>query len=143
MIERRERKPYWRHTKWQMLASLVPFLTVMLVLPLYADAFGVSLFTVGHSLTLLAGVLGGIRANPYLIDAIIGASVVYKAFENIGGFRRLFGVQPNTRVAVLVFGLFHFQLARSLPSEPPLIILPEFRTTRPEITRYKDQQERN
>src|SRR5262245_16256802 len=48
----------------------------------------VSLFTVGHSITLLVGVLGGVRANPYLIDAIIGFSVVYKAFENMDGFRR-------------------------------------------------------
>src|SRR5499426_3192295 len=75
----------------------------------------VSLFTIGHSVTLLAGVLGGIRANPFLIDAIIGFSVVYKAFENMDGFRRVFGVQPNTRVAVLVFGLFHgFGLATKL-----------------------------
>ncbi len=59
--------------------------------------------------------LGGIRANPYLIDAIIGFSVVYKAFENMDGFRRFFGFQPNTRVAVLVFGLFHgFGLATKL-----------------------------
>ena len=57
----------------------------------------VSLFTIGHSVTLLAGVLGGIHANPYLIDAIIGFSVVYKAFENMDGFRRFFGFQPNTR----------------------------------------------
>ena len=55
----------------------------------------VSLFTIGHSITLLAGVLGGIRANPYLIDAIIGFSVVYKAFENMDGFRRFFGFQPE------------------------------------------------
>src|SRR5262245_21793117 len=75
----------------------------------------VSLFTVGHSVTLLLGVLGGIRANPYLVDAIIGFSVVYKAFENMDGFKRFFGVQPNTRVAVLVFGLFHgFGLATKL-----------------------------
>ena len=51
----------------------------------------VSLFTIGHSVTLLAGVLGGIRANPYLIDAIIGFSVVYKAFENMDGFQRFLG----------------------------------------------------
>ena len=75
----------------------------------------VSLFTLGHSLTLLVGVLGGVRANPYLIDAIIGFSVVYKAFENMDGFKRFFGVQPNTRLAVLVFGLFHgFGLATKL-----------------------------
>src|SRR5688500_12066185 len=75
----------------------------------------VSLFTLGHSLTLLGGVLGGIHANPYLIDAVIGFSVVYKAFENMDGFRRFFGVQPNTRLAVLIFGLFHgFGLATKL-----------------------------
>jgi HupE / UreJ protein len=75
----------------------------------------VSLFTIGHSVTLLAGVLGGIRANPFLIDAIIGFSVVYKAFENMDGFKRFLGFQPNTRLAVLVFGLFHgFGLATKL-----------------------------
>ena len=75
----------------------------------------VSLFTIGHSVTLLAGVLGGVRANPYLVDAIIGFSVVYKAFDNMDGFRRFSGVQPNTRAAVLVFGLFHgFGLATKL-----------------------------
>src|SRR5262245_1268409 len=75
----------------------------------------VSLFTIGHSVTLLAGVLGGIRANPYLVDAVIGASVVYKGFENIGGFERVFHVKPNTKAAVLIFGLFHgFGLATKL-----------------------------
>jgi len=75
----------------------------------------VSLFTIGHSLTLLGGVLGGIHANPFIIDAIIGFSVVYKAFDNIGGFKRLLGFQPSTRIAVLVFGLFHgFGLATKL-----------------------------
>jgi hypothetical protein len=75
----------------------------------------VSLFTLGHSITLLAGVLGGIRANPYVVDAVIGASVAYKAFENIGGFERVFRIRPNTKVAVLVFGLFHgFGLATKL-----------------------------
>lgn len=75
----------------------------------------VSLFTIGHSITLLGGALGGIRVDPYLIDAIIGLSIVYKGFENIGGFRRLLGFQPDTRVAVLIFGLFHgFGLATKL-----------------------------
>lgn len=66
----------------------------------------VSLFTVGHSLTLLGGALGGVRANPFLVDAVIGLSVVYKAFENLGGFRSL-GFAPDTRMAVLAFGLAH------------------------------------
>jgi hypothetical protein len=78
------------------------------------------LFLVGvifflYSTTLLAGVLGGWHANPYLIDAIIGFSVVYKAFDNMGGFKRVFGFQPNMKAAVLVFGLFHgFGLATKL-----------------------------
>ena len=75
----------------------------------------VSLFTIGHSLTLLFGVLADIRANAYVIDAVIGLSVVYKGFENLGGFPRLFGFRPDTRIAVLVFGLFHgFGLATRL-----------------------------
>ena len=74
----------------------------------------VSLFTVGHSLTLLGGALGGVRANAYLVDAVIGLSIVYKAFENMGGFKAL-GFQPNTRAAVLIFGLVHgFGLATKL-----------------------------
>ena len=48
----------------------------------------VSLFTLGHSTTLLLGVLGGVRANSYLIDAVIALSVVYKAFDNMDGFKR-------------------------------------------------------
>jgi len=75
----------------------------------------VTLFTIGHSATLLLGVLGGVRANAYIVDAIIGFSVVYKAFENMDGFRRFLGVQPSTRAAVLIFGLFHgFGLATKL-----------------------------
>jgi hypothetical protein len=76
--------------------------------------FYVSLFTVGHSLTLRGGALGGLTANAFIIDAIIGLSVAYKGFENMGGFARL-GVHPNTRVAVMIFGLFHgFGLATKL-----------------------------
>ncbi len=75
----------------------------------------VTLFAVGHSVTLLFGVLSGVTVNAYLIDAIIGFSVVYKALDNLGAFRRLFGFQPNTKAAVLVFGFFHgFGLATKL-----------------------------
>lgn len=66
----------------------------------------VTMFTIGHSLTLLGGVLLDTGANSYIVDAIIGFSVVYKAFENLGGFERL-GLAFNMRLAVLVFGLFH------------------------------------
>ena len=75
----------------------------------------VSLFTIGHSTTLLLGVLYGLHANAYIVDAIIGFSVVYKAFDNMDGFKRVFGFQPNTKIAVLIFGLFHgFGLATKL-----------------------------
>ncbi|MCA9284652.1 MAG: HupE/UreJ family protein [Phycisphaerales bacterium] len=67
----------------------------------------VSLFAIGHCSTMLLGVFLGWNVNAYLIDAIIGLSVVYKALDNLGAFRRWFGVQPNTKVATAVFGLFH------------------------------------
>jgi hypothetical protein len=67
----------------------------------------VTLFALGHSITLLLGVLANLQVNAYLIDAIIGLSIVYKAFENMDGFRQVFGVEPNTKIAVFVFGLFH------------------------------------
>src|ERR1700726_3054564 len=75
----------------------------------------VSLFTLGHSTTLLLGVFTGVHANSFLIDAVIALSVVYKAFDNMGGFRQFLGFEPNTKVAVLIFGLFHgFGLATKL-----------------------------
>ncbi len=67
----------------------------------------VTLFAVGHSVTLLLGVLTEISISSYVIDAIIGFSVVYKALDNLGAFQRWFGFQPNTKVATLVFGLLH------------------------------------
>ncbi|OJW66419.1 MAG: hypothetical protein BGO57_04055 [Sphingomonadales bacterium 63-6] len=66
----------------------------------------VSMFTIGHSTTLLLGTYFGWGANSYIVDAIIGLSVVYKGFENIGGFKKL-GITINTKLAVLVFGLCH------------------------------------
>ena len=78
-------------------------------------ALYVSLFSLGHSITLLAGVFFNIKADPHLVDAVIGLSVAYKAVENLGGFRTLFGVQPDTRAAVFGFGLIHgFGLATKL-----------------------------
>lgn len=75
----------------------------------------VSLFALGHSTTLLLGVYFDIQANAYIIDAIIGLSVVYKALDNLGAFQRWFGVQPNTKIATLIFGFFHgFGLATKI-----------------------------
>jgi hypothetical protein len=75
----------------------------------------VSLFALGHSVTLLYGVFSGTHVNPYIIDAIIGFSVVYKGLDNMGVLERWLGRQPNTKAAVLIFGLFHgFGLATKL-----------------------------
>ncbi|MGE0315862.1 MAG: HupE/UreJ family protein [Lautropia sp.] len=75
----------------------------------------VSLFALGHSTTMILGVYFNVGINSYIIDAIIGLSVVYKALDNIGAFQRWFGFQPNTKVATLVFGLFHgFGLATKI-----------------------------
>ena len=75
----------------------------------------VTLFAIGHSSTLLLGVLTGITVSSHLIDAIIGLSVVYKALDNLGAFRAWFGRQPNTKAATLIFGLFHgFGLATKI-----------------------------
>jgi hypothetical protein len=91
------------------LAGVIFFLYRLKDVALY-----VTLFAIGHSTTLLAGVLGGIHANAYVVDAIIGLSVAYKAFENLGGFRRL-GLQIDARFAVLAFGFAHgFGLATKL-----------------------------
>lgn len=83
-------------------------------------ALYVTLFSIGHSITLLTGVLAGVRVDPNLIDTIIGLSVVYKAFDNLAGFKTLLGVQIDQRLAVLVFGLFHgFGLATKLQTLSP------------------------
>jgi hypothetical protein len=75
----------------------------------------VTLFAIGHSVTLLAGVLGGLHVDAHLVDAIIGLSVVYKALDNLGAYQRWLGFQPSTKAAVLIFGFFHgFGLATKL-----------------------------
>ncbi len=83
------------------LAGVIFFLYRLKDVALYA-----TLFAVGHSVTLLVGVLAGIHANAHIVDAIIGLSVVYKALENIGAFRH-WGLVIDTRAAVLVFGFAH------------------------------------
>ncbi|BCR23444.1 membrane protein [Aquipseudomonas alcaligenes] len=75
----------------------------------------VTLFAVGHSVTLLFGVLTNISISSYVIDAIIGFSVVYKSLDNLGAFQRWFGYRPDTRAATLIFGLLHgFGLATKI-----------------------------
>jgi hypothetical protein len=67
----------------------------------------VSLFAIGHSVTLIFGVVFSWNVSPYLVDAIIGFSVAYKGFDNLNGLQSLIGKQPNEKLMVLVFGLFH------------------------------------
>jgi hypothetical protein len=92
------------------LFGVIFYLTTLRSVALY-----VSLFAIGHSITLIFGVLSDIHVNVFIIDAIIGLSVVYKAFDNIGGFKQLFGITINNKGAVFIFGLFHgFGLATKL-----------------------------
>ncbi len=84
------------------LLGVIFFLYRMQHIALY-----VTLFAIGHSTTMLLGVYFNIGINSYLIDAIIGLSVVYKSLDNIGAFQRWLGVQPDTKIATFVFGLFH------------------------------------
>jgi len=84
------------------LLGVVFFLYRMKHIALY-----VSLFAIGHSTTMLIGVAFNIGINSFLIDAIIGLSVVYKALDNLGAYQRWFGFQPDTRAATLIFGFCH------------------------------------
>jgi hypothetical protein len=92
------------------LAGVIFFLYRMKHIAIY-----VTLFALGHSTTMIAGVYFDIAVSSYLIDAIIGLSVVYKALDNMGAYQRWFGFQPNTKAATLIFGLFHgFGLATKI-----------------------------
>ncbi len=100
-------------TGYDHLAFLVG--VIFFLFRLRQIALYVSLFSLGHSITLLAGVFFKLHVDPHLVDAVIGLSVAYKAFDNLGGFKTVFGFQPNTKVAVLGFGLVHgFGLATKL-----------------------------
>ena len=90
--------------------GIVFFLTTFIDVVKYITAF-----TIGHSITLITATLMGVTVNYFLIDAVIAFSIIYKGFDNLGGFKLLFGRQPNTKIAVLIFGLFHgFGLATKL-----------------------------
>lgn len=84
------------------LAGVIFFLYRLREVALY-----VTMFSLGHSATLLAGTLGHVMVDPFLVDAAIGLSVVWKAFDNLGGFRAGLGIQPDNRLIVLAFGLVH------------------------------------
>ena len=92
------------------LLGIVFFLYKMKDIGIY-----VSLFAIGHSVTMLAGVFFNFGINSYIIDAIIGLSIVYKALDNLGAYQSWFGFQPNTKAATLIFGFFHgFGLASKI-----------------------------
>lgn len=84
------------------LVAIIFFLYRLKDIALY-----VSLFALGHSITMLIGVYYQISINAYIIDAIIGFSIVYKALDNLGAYKRWFGIQPHTKIATLIFGLIH------------------------------------
>jgi hypothetical protein len=82
----------------QFLLGIVFFLYRMKDVAIY-----VSIFAIGHSVTMLAGVWWGWGINA----CIIGLSVFYKAFDNLGAYQKWFDFQPDTKAATLIFGLFH------------------------------------
>ena len=100
----------------KILCCLFYFLEYLFFLYRLRDiAIYVTLFAIGHSSTLIFGVFADIHINAYIIDAIIGLSVVYKALDNLGAYQQWFGMQPNTKITTLIFGLFHgFGLATKI-----------------------------
>ncbi|MGB1242025.1 MAG: HupE/UreJ family protein, partial [Chitinophagales bacterium] len=78
----------------------------------------ITAFTIGHSITLIGATYLGIKADEHLIDAVIALSVLYKGFENLGGFKQFFNVtSPNLLMMVSIFGLIHgFGLSTRLQS---------------------------
>ena len=70
-------------------------------------AIFVSLFALGHSITLLLGVLSELQVNPFLVDAFIGLSIAYKALENLDALKLILKAPPNPKIAVFAFGLVH------------------------------------
>jgi len=77
----------------------------------------ITVFTIGHSITLISATYLGIKADEHLIDAVIALSVLYKGFENLGGFEKLKMKSPNLLMMVFLFGLIHgFGLSTRLQS---------------------------
>jgi hypothetical protein len=78
----------------------------------------ITVFTIGHSIPLIGATYLGILADEHLVDAVIGFSVFYKGFENLGGFEKYFSKKPpNILGMVFLFGLIHgFGLSTRLQS---------------------------
>ena len=82
---------------------------VLFFLTNYFDIFKfITAFTIAHCITLIFATYWGVTANAYLIDAVIAFSVIYKGFENLGGFKKIFSIKaPNLILMVFIFGLIH------------------------------------
>ena len=82
---------------------------VVFFLTNFLDIFKfITAFTVAHCIVLIFATFYGIKANAYLIDAVIAFSVIYKGFENLDGFKKWFSINaPNLVLMVFVFGLIH------------------------------------
>lgn len=80
----------------------------------------VTVFTIGHCITLVFATYYKITWNYYLVDAMIALSVIYKGFDNNGGFQKHFQMaSPNLLAAVFGFGLLHgFGLSTRLQQLP-------------------------
>ncbi|TVZ14209.1 HupE/UreJ family protein [Maribacter sp. MAR_2009_72] len=77
----------------------------------------ITVFTIGHCITLIGATYLGITANEHLVDAVIALSVFYKGFENLGGFKKFQLKSPNLLFMVGIFGLIHgFGLSTRLQS---------------------------
>ena len=82
---------------------------VLFFLSRYLDIFKfITAFTIAHCITLIFATYFGITANAYLIDAVIAFSVIYKGFENLDGFKKIFSINaPSLISMVFIFGLIH------------------------------------
>ncbi|GGG50443.1 membrane protein [Croceivirga lutea] len=77
----------------------------------------ITIFTIGHCITLIGATYLGVTANEHIVDAVIALSVLYKGFENLGGFEKLKITSPNLLAMVALFGLIHgFGLSTRLQS---------------------------
>ena len=68
----------------------------------------ITVFTVGHSITLIIATFNAIQVNYFLVDAVIALSVCYIAFHNLDGFKKWLNVKaPNMMAMIFILGLIH------------------------------------
>lgn len=80
----------------------------------------VTVFTIAHCITLIFATFFKITMNYFIIDAVIAISVMYKGFDNNGGFQKYLQMKsPNMLTMVFIFGLIHgFGLSTRLQQLP-------------------------